>query len=247
MMSASRTAIITPAYNAARTLGSIYERIPAQAWAQIQRIFVVDDGSTDNTWAVIQQLAEKYDILQPLRHEVNRGYGGAEKTLLDAALADEAEIVVMLHADGQYSPEKILDLLNPFQHGDAGMVQGSRMLAGGALKGGMPFYKYIANKCLTAVENLVLGLRLAEYHSGYMLYHRRALEAIPYHQLSDSFDFDMEMIVMSRVLNLRLVEVAIPTIYADEVSYLNPVKYGLDILSVLWRYKRGDYHRLVGL
>jgi hypothetical protein len=151
---------------------------------------------------------------------------------------------VLLHSDGQYSPEKIPELLEPFDSGAADLVQGSRMLGGGALRGGMPLYKFIANKALTAIENRAFGMRLAEYHSGYMLYSRRALETIPFEKLLSSFDFDLEMIVLARAKGLRIKEIAIPTIYAGERSHLNPIRYGCDVLSVVRRYRRGIYHAM---
>ena len=150
----------------------------------------------------------------------------------------------MLHADGQYSPEVIPRILPLFDADEADLVQGSRFLAGGALKGGMPLYKYVANRSLTALENLVFGLSLAEYHSGYMNYSRRFLEQVPFERLSDSFDFDLEMIVLSMIAGLPLREVPIPTIYADEVSHLSPVRYGLNCLGVIARHLRGHYRRL---
>lgn len=179
-----------------------------------------------------------------LTHPTNRGYGAAEKTLLSYALEEGAGVAIVLHSDGQYSPEKIPDLLAPFDEDTADLVQGSRLLGGGAREGGMPLYKLLANKSLTALENWAFGMKLAEYHSGYMLYSRKALAAIPFRKLSDSFDFDLEMIVMARVKGLRVVELPIPTIYAGEVSHLRPVHYGMRVLAVVWSYKRGKYHEL---
>src|SRR5205814_5351105 len=121
---------------------------------------------------------------------------------------------------------------------------GSRLLSGGALRGGMPLYKFVANKSLTAIENWAFGMRLAEYHSGYMLYSKNAMTTIPWEKLSNSFDFDLEMLVLARVKGLNIIEIPIPTIYAGEKSHLNPVKYGLDVLSVVWNYKRGKYRAL---
>lgn len=116
------------------------------------------------------------------------------------------------------------------------------MLKGGALHGGMPLYKFIANKCLTAIKNWSFGMQMAEYHSGYMLYSKKTLMSIPFNKLSDSFDFDLEMIIMAKIKKLRIKEIAIPTIYADETSYLNPIKYGLDVLSIVWKYKCGKFN-----
>jgi len=236
--------IIMPAYNAGRTIEAVFERIPPPVRARISRYVVVDDGSTDDTRSALSRLATRVPNLVSLRHEGNRGYGAAEKTLLDYAVAQGAEVAILLHADGQYSPEKIPEILEPFDRGLADMVQGSRMLEGGALGGGMPHYKFVANKLLTGLANRVLGFSMAEYFSGYMAYHRSALHAIPYHRLADSFQFDLQMLVMARVKNLRVVPVAIPTIYAGEVSHLNPIQYGLEVLSVLRDYRRGRYHAL---
>ena len=204
----------------------------------------VNDGSKDDTAGALARLQKELDNLVVLTHPVNRGYGEAEKTLLRYALAEGAEAGIVLHADGQYSPEKIVDLLEPFDRDTADLVQGSRMLGGGALGGGMPFYKFVANKALTAIENLAFGMKLAEYHSGYMLYARKALETIPFEKLSASFDFDLEMLVLAHVKGLRIAEIAIPTIYAGEKSHLNPIRYGFDVLSVVRDYRRGKYHRM---
>jgi glycosyltransferase involved in cell wall biosynthesis len=241
-----RVFVVIPAYNAAATIAAVFDRIPPAAAERISRYVVVDDGSSDGTAAVVEKIADGPLNINLLRHESNRGYGAAEKTLLRHALEEGAEAVLLLHADGQYSPEKIPAMLAPFDRGEADLVQGSRMLGGGALKGGMPFYKYVANKCLTAIENAAFGLKMAEYHSGYMAYSRPFLETVPFTRLSDSFDFDLEMIVMAKVAAFAIAEVAIPTIYADEVSHLNPVRYGLDVLTVVRRYRGGHYQRLLG-
>ena len=121
-------------------------------------------------------------------------------------------------------------------------LRAARMLEGGALRGGMPVYKFVANKALTAIENRSFGMRLAEYHSGYLVYSRRVLDEVPFERLSDSFDFDIEMMICGQVLGLRIKEIAIPTIYADEISHLKPVRYGLDVLKIVRKYRRGYYH-----
>jgi glycosyltransferase involved in cell wall biosynthesis len=234
--------LIMPAYNAGATIDKVFSRIPEEVNQRIQRYVIVNDGSTDNTEEAIKRLLNKYPNIVHLRHQNNQGYGAAEKRLLNRAVKEGADVVILLHSDGQYSPENIPDLLKPFDENEADMVQGSRMLEGGALQGGMPLYKFIANKCLTTIENWAFGMQMAEYHSGYMLYSKKALLNIPFNKLSDSFDFDLEMLVMAKIKGLRIKEIAIPTIYADEISYLNPVKYGLDVLSIVWRYKRGKYH-----
>ena len=238
--------ILMPAYNAASTIEKVFARIPATARERIRRYVVVNDGSTDGTEAALARLRVQFPSLVTLAHLVNRGYGAAEKTLLTYAREQGADVGIVLHSDGQYSPELIPELLQPFDNDTADMVQGSRMLGGSALKGRMPLYKFVANKVLTAIENWAFGLNLAEYHSGYMLYSRKTIASIPFQKLSDSFDFDLEMIVMAHIKGLRIQEIAIPTIYAGEVSHLRPVQYGLRVLGIVASYKRGKYDRLTG-
>jgi glycosyltransferase involved in cell wall biosynthesis len=237
--------IVIPAYNAGLTIEKVFARIPAAAQKRISRYVVVNDSSKDNTTEVLGGLKKQYSNLIVLTHEKNRGYGAAEKTLLNYAVARQAEVAILLHSDGQYSPEKLLEILKPFDDGSADLVQGSRMLGGGALKGGMPLYKYISNKCLTALENRAFSMKMAEYHSGYMAYSRKFLLEVPFNKLSDSFDFDLEMIVMAKIKGIRIKEIPIPTIYGEEISYLNPIKYGLHVLSVVKDYKKGKYHLLI--
>jgi len=239
--------VVMPAYNAGRTVERVFERIPEAAQQVIRRYVVVDDGSTDDTREALFRISRSFPDVVVLSHERNRGYGAAEKTLLGYALEHGADPAILLHSDGQYSPEKIPELLEPFETDEADIVQGSRMLEEGALEGGMPLYKYAANKCLTAIENLGFGMRMAEYHSGYMLYARKTLESVPFHKLSDSFEFDLEMLIAARILGLRIKELAVPTIYAGERSHLNPVRYGLDVLNVVRRYRSGHYHALLGV
>ncbi len=236
--------VLMPAYNAGATMEKVFERIPLDARARIQRYVVVNDGSKDDTAQAMERLARHIPGFVALRHASNSGYGEAIKTLLRYGLREGAQAGIVLHADGQYSPEKILELLEPLDRDTADLVQGSRMLGGGALRGGMPLYKFIANKALTAIENWAFGMNLAEYHSGYMLYNRRAMEGIPFERLSNSFDFDLEMLVLAKVKGLRIAEIAIPTIYAGETSHLRPVQYGLDVLSIVRDYRRGKYSSL---
>ena len=239
-----RIFIVMPAYNAGKTIEKVFVRIPEQTSRRIERYVVVNDGSTDDTDEALDRLRTVFSNLVVLKHEKNRGYGSAENTLLNYAVTEKADVAVLLHSDGQYSPEKIPDLLIPIDENGADMVQGSRMLDGGALRGGMPLYKYLANKGLTAFENWAFGMKLAEYHSGYMVYDQKCFTEIPFNKLSDSFDFDLEMIVMAKIKGLRIAEIAIPTIYADEVSHLKPIQYGLNVLSVIFAYKLGKYDRL---
>jgi len=241
---ADRVFVLMPAYNAGATVEKVFARIPDEAKRRITRYVAVNDGSRDDTLQALGRLQSSFPALVVLNHEANKGYGEAIKTLLRYARSEGADVGIVLHSDGQYSPEKIPEILEVFDRDTADIVIGSRMLGGGALKGGMPLYKFIANKTLTMIENLAFGMKLAEYHSGYMAYSRKALESLPFERLSQSFDFDLEMIVLARVKGLRIREIAIPTIYAGEKSHLNPIKYGFDVLSVVKRYRRGYYQSM---
>jgi len=232
--------IVMPAYNAGRTIGSVLERIPLSLVKRIFQIIIVNDGSTDDTGAVIEELKEKYKKIKILTHPKNRGYGAAQKTGFKEAVKEGADIGVLLHSDGQYAPEIMHTLLDPFEYG-YDVVQGSRMLAGGALKGGMPLYKYFGNKFLTLLENFAYGLNMAEYHSGYMLYSKKALITIPFEKLSNTFHFDGEMLLMAAKKKLRVKEIPIPTRYSTEKSHLNPFTYGIDVLKIIYRNWRGKY------
>jgi len=240
-----KLAIVVPAYNASKTIERVFARIPPAIQHQIVTYIVVNDGSTDNTAAVLSRLLQGYPNVLTLHHDVNKGYGAAEKTLLRCAVETDADVVVLLHADDQYAPEELPQLIEPFASGEADIVQGSRMMEGrAARRGGMPRYKYVANRGLTAIENMTFGLQMAEYHSGYMLYAKRALREIPFEKLSDSFCFDQEMLIMAKVKGLKIVQRPIPTYYGDEISHLKPIRYGLHVLSLVLAYKRGYYHAL---
>ena len=232
--------VVMPAYNASSTIGSVLERIPPSLMKNLFQIIIVNDGSADDTGIVIEGLKETYKKIRILTHPKNKGYGAAQKTGFEEAVKEGADIGVLLHSDGQYAPEIMHTLLDPFEHG-YDVVQGSRMLAGGALKGGMPLYKYLGNKFLTFLENLAYGLNMAEYHSGYMLYSKRALENIPFEKLSNTFHFDGEMLLMAAKKKLRVKEIPIPTRYSTEKSHLNPFTYGIDVLKIIYRNWRGKY------
>ncbi len=235
--------IVIPAYNAAETLHGVLQRIPPELDGRITRIWIVNDGSTDDTKKVIHSLARDNPCIQAVHLARNQGYGKAMKRGLDEAAADDSQVVVCLHADGQYAPESLPGLLDFMEKNSLDLLQGSRLAKGtDALIGGMPMYKYIAGRVLVRLENMVFGLGMTDYHSGYMLYSRHALDIIDYNSLSNSFDFDLEMIANARALGLSIGEHPVPTRYADEVSYLNPVRYGLRVLRVCMNYKRGRYH-----
>ncbi len=237
--------IVMPAYNAGKTIERVFKRIPPEVQSQVLHYVVVNDGSTDDTVEVLARLQQSDPKMVVLDHGVNKGYGAAEKTLLHYAVETEADVVALLHADGQYAPEELPQLVEPFTTEAAAIVQGSRMMQGrAALQGGMPRYKYVSNRCLTAIENVAFGLKMAEYHSGYMLYSQHALKTIPFEKLSDTFCFDQEMLIMAKVKGLKIVQRPIPTHYGDEISHLKPIRYGLHVLSLVWAYQRGYYHAL---
>ena len=228
-----------PAYNAARTLVRTYRDIPGEV---VDHVILVDDVSADDTVAV----AELLD-LQVVVHRQNTGYGGNQKTCYDTALAEGADVVVMLHPDYQYDATRIPELIAPILGGDADMMLGSRFL-GDPLAGGMPRWKYVANRFLTGLQNRSYRLRLSEYHTGFRAYSRRLLETIDYRANSDDFVFDQQLVGQVVRAGLRIGEVAVPTRYFAEASSVNfrrSVRYGLATLRTLVDHRRSAARRLV--
>jgi glycosyltransferase involved in cell wall biosynthesis len=226
-----RLIVVMPAYNAARTLERTYADIPHDI---VDQIILVDDVSKDETVDIARQLG-----LDVIIHQQTLGYGGKQKTCYDAALAAGADIVVMLHPDYQYDATRIPALIEPIVAGRADLMLGSRFL-GDPLAGGMPRWKYISNRFLTAVENIAFGLRLSEYHTGLRAYSRRLLDTIPYGLNSDDFVFDQELVAQVVAAGgLKIGEIAVPTRYFEEASSVNfrrSVVYGLSTLRVVLRY-----------
>jgi glycosyltransferase involved in cell wall biosynthesis len=232
--------VVMPAYNAARTLERTYHDIPP---GTVDHVILVDDVSQDTTVEVAQRLG-----LHVVIHMQNRGYGGNQKTCYLEALKAGADIVVMLHPDYQYDSTRIPALIAPIQAGKCDMMLGSRLLGTGhegnahhhaALQGGMPVWKYIANRFLTMCENAVLGQHLSECHTGFRAYSRQLLETVPFLLNSDDFVFDTEMIVQAVAFGFRIGEIAVPTRYFEEASSVNfprSVVYGTATLRVLLRY-----------
>lgn len=229
-----------PAYNASKTIELVFKRIPKFSLKKINKFIVVNDGSTDNTADIIKRLSKNYKI-KVITHSPNKGYGAAQKSGFKEALRLGADIAVLLHSDGQYAPEVMDNLLLPLEKGHADIVQGSRILGGTALKGKMPLYKYFGNRILTFIENIAYGMNMSEYHSGYMLYSKKALKTMPFEKLSDKFHFDGEMLLVGKKKNLRIKEIPIPTRYAKEKSYLNPITYGFDVFKTIMNYWKGKY------
>jgi glycosyltransferase involved in cell wall biosynthesis len=220
-----------PAYNAAQTLVRTYRDIPQDV---VDHVILVDDVSRDDTVAVAELLR-----LQVIVHRQNLGYGGNQKTCYDAALAAGADVVVMLHPDYQYDATRIPALIEPIAAGRADMVLGSRFL-GDPLAGGMPRWKYLANRGLTTLENRAFGLDLSEYHTGFRAYSRALLTAVDYRANSDDFVFDQELVAQVVAAGLRIAEIAVPTRYFAEASSVNfrrSVVYGLGTLRTLARYR----------
>lgn len=237
-------AIVIPSYRAEKTLPSVLPRIPAAFWNDGVAI-IVNDKSPDHTGEVAEALRSEWPGLDVVHHEVNRGYGGAQKTGLKRGLELGAGAFAIVHSDGQYAPEVVLDLMKPILQGQAHIVQGSRMLGGGALHGGMPYSRYIPNRVLTFMENIVFGTRMAEFHSGYMLYSRTLLERAPFEKLQNNYNFDAEMILLAHLLGMECAQIAIPTRYDDEASSLDPVPYGINVLKMMARHLGGHYRKLL--
>jgi glycosyltransferase involved in cell wall biosynthesis len=225
-----------PAYNAAKTLEDTYRGL---AMDVVDEVILVDDVSRDETVDIAEKLGLKVVV-----HLQNRGYGGNQKTCYIEALKSGADVVVMVHPDNQYDSTLVPQMIQPLLDGTADIVLGSRLLSGTALSGGMPIWKYVANRFLTEVENAAFGLHLSEYHTGFRAYSRRLLETLPFLLNSDDFVFDQEIMAQAVSFGFRVAEVPVPTRYFPEASSVNfrrSVRYGLDVLRVVRKY---TLHRL---
>ena len=224
--------VLIVAYNAEGTLARVLDRIPSDFARQIDSILVCDDASTDNTHQVgLEYISSSNLPLTIVRHEINLGYGGNQKTGYQWALEKDLDAVILLHGDGQYAPEYLPQMVEPITSGRADVVFGSRMITqGGARKGGMPLYKYIGNKILTYLQNRLAKVSLTEWHSGYRAYSVSALRKVNFMKNSDYFDFDSQIILQMIGARQRIIEIEIPTFYGDEISRVNGIKYGLKIL-----------------
>ena len=232
--------ILVVAYNAAETLSRTLDRIPEDFRPRISEIIIADDGSRDETFTVGADWAHSHPGIKTTvqRRTKNLGYGGNQKAGYKLAIERGLDIIVMLHADGQYAPEYLPQMVAPIIEDGADAVFGSRMmLEGGALKGGMPLYKFVGNKILTAVENRMLGTGLTEFHSGYRAYRTQALCEIPFEYNTDAFDFDTQIIVQLVDAGKRIVEVPIPTFYGDEICNVDGIKYAKDVVKDVIEYK----------
>jgi glycosyltransferase involved in cell wall biosynthesis len=222
-----------PAYNAEKTLRQTYDEIP---FAIVDNVILVDDASSDKT----AELAHEIGIQYVIRHDSNKGYGGNQKTCYDKALEIGSDVVVMLHPDYQYTPKLLSSICYMLANGLYPVVIASRILGKGALKGGMPLYKYISNRFLTFSQNLVMGQKLSEYHTGYRAFTKEALLAVNYHNNSDDFVFDNQMLAQLFYKGFDIGEISCPTKYFEEASSINlkrSIKYGLGVLGVTFAYR----------
>jgi glycosyltransferase involved in cell wall biosynthesis len=231
-----KVVVVLPAYNASRTLAKTYIEIPHDI---VDEVILCDDASRDNTVEEAQTLGIQYII----RHEQNKGYGGNQKSLYTKALEINADIVIMLHPDYQYTPLLIPSMVNIIGENLYPVVLGSRILGKGALRGGMPIYKYWANRFLTFFQNILVNYKLSEYHTGYRAFSREVLQSIPFSANSDDFIFDNEMLSQIIYAGFPIGEVTCPTKYFEEASSINlsrSIKYGMGVLrvSVLHRLQK---------
>jgi glycosyltransferase involved in cell wall biosynthesis len=226
MLHQKKVVVVMPAYNASKTLERTYNEIPLDI---VDEVILVDDASRDDTAERARELG-----IHTIIHVENRGYGGNQKTCYREALSKGADVVVMLHPDYQYSPRLITAMASMIISGHYDLVLGSRILGGQALKGGMPLYKYVANRLLTLVENMALGVKLSEYHTGYRAFSRKVLENLPLEANSDDFVFDNEMLAQAVYFGFRIGEISCPTKYFDDASSINfrrSIKYGFGVLA----------------
>lgn len=232
MINGKKIVVILPAYNAAKTLEKTYNEIPFEF---VDDLVLVDDASRDDT----AEVAKRLGILTVV-HPYNRGYGGNQKTCYKTALDLGADIVVMLHPDYQYTPRLIPAISSMIAYGEFDAVLASRILGVGALKGGMPLYKFVANRLLTLIENILLGQKLSEYHTGYRAFSREVLERLPLELNSDDFVFDNQMLAQVVWFGYRIGEVSCPTKYFNDASSINfrrSVVYGFAVLRTAFHYR----------
>ena len=238
-----RMAIYIPAFNAASTLPHVLERIPPAIKERVDEIFIVDNNSTDHTHLVALGYKHLHQMhnLEIIRNPENVGYGGSQKIAYRRCIDRGYRCVAMLHGDAQYAPELLEYLLGPILTDEADMVFGSRM-SGNPRAGGMPLVRYWGNRFLTTAQNLLLGSRLSEFHSGYRVFSVEALSKIPFERLSSDYHFDTEIIILFMESNLRIAERPIPTHYGGEKNYVNVWRYGTHVLVTtitFFLHKRG--------
>jgi glycosyltransferase involved in cell wall biosynthesis len=244
MIGKSKVIVVMPAYNAERTLVQTYDEV--MGTGVVDRIIIVDDASRDSTVTLARQLPNADVIV----HERNKGYGGNQKTCYRTAIEQGADIVVMVHPDYQYTPLLIPAMVSLIHSGLYDCILASRILGGGALKGGMPLWRYVANRFLTAAQNVLMGAKLSEYHTGYRAFSRNVLLTIPLDRNSDDFVFDNQILAQIIWRNYRIGEVSCPTKYFDDASSINFVRsvaYGIGCLSTALRYRLAKWGLAAGM
>jgi len=238
-----RVAVFVVAYNAESHIEQTLRRIPEELARSLASIYVIDDSSSDRTTDTAVPLKAEIPGLEVFRTPFNQGYGGNQKLGYQHALRRGYDVVVLLHGDGQYAPEYLPRMLAPFDRPDTAAVFGSRMMdPGGARRGGMPLYKYVGNRILTAIENRLLGAELSEFHSGYRAYRMSALRDVPFQYNTNDFHFDTEIIVQLLARGREIVEVPIPTYYGDEICRVEGVPYAFNCVATVLRSKANRYH-----
>ena len=233
-------AVFIVSYAAMERLVRVLQRIPGPIYDLLAEIYIFDDFSPDQTYEVCRGYLDqaKLDKVSLFRNPRNYGYGGNQKLGYEYAIAKDYDYVVLLHGDGQYAPEYLPDLILPTLDDDAQIVFGSRMLRpANALAGGMPRYKFVGNRVLTGFENLILGLGLSEFHSGYRLYGTRFLRRVNFKLNTDDFHFDTQIIIQAAMVAQPIVEVPIPTFYGDEICHVNGMKYAGDVVWSVLEYR----------
>jgi glycosyltransferase involved in cell wall biosynthesis len=237
MLNDKKVVVVLPAYNAAETIEKTYRELPFDV---VDHVLMVDDRSCDNTVTIAHNLG-----IETFTHEKNFGYGRNQKTCYTNALNHNADIIIMVHPDYQYTPKLVTAMASMIAYDVYDVVLGSRIIGGSAISGGMPLYKYISNRFLTAFENFLLGSKLSEFHTGYRAFSRKVLEALPLNENSDDFVFDNEMLAQIIYFGYRIGEISCPTKYfteASSISFKRSVTYGIGVINTSFKYLLHSYN-----
>ncbi len=234
-----RLGILVLAYHAEKTIGSVLARIPLETYQKAHGVYVFDDASQDETQHVIETFKTSHTFGEKIhifKHPKNLGYGGNQKYSYHFAEQNGLDVVVMLHGDGQYTPELLPKIYGPIMDGEADMVFGSRIM-GSPLSGGMPLHKFIGNRTLTAIQNTLVGAHFSEFHSGYRAFRTACFSSIPLDACTNGFHFDTQILILFHDRKFKIKEVSIPTFYGDEISRVRIFSYGLNVLKEAAKYR----------